>query len=376
MGGGSDCIDESVVPLIRYDIDRPKLPAMPLPTIDHRHLKCDSDGSNHQNASTKAQPQKLDSSKFFAPHLPGKSIEGPTFKSTYIDEEYKFLSKSEPLSELRSAFSIEEFLQGIDTHLLKIMFLVLDILIVVYRFSRTYMTATTLCRGFEQSVTLRPGEQVLKPALKEQDHELQNLRNQAKHMSPGVRTSEHAYLKDDKDTMDTTLTDYSATLDSQKSMLQPKTNSTALHPFVQNDVGGTKLVDSSRSHKWTKKKWDTCKHITGKLLQSTVVPKLLLAFVLLILFYVVVSVLCVVFSLDTMEEADGFRSFLAGLDVQVNQTNWYLNTQAEHFNSVTMKIYEKQMRSELLHLQSMLEYFNAGVWYSSIVLFLCPVLMR
>lgn len=331
---------------------------MPLPKISHRHLKCDMPDNDSYNSSLK--PKLLDSSKFFAPHLPGKSIEGPTFKSTHIDEQYKFLSKSAALADIKAIFSIDEFMESFDVQLLKILFLVLDVLIVIYRLSRTYMTATTLCRGFEESVTLQPGQHVIKaPPLKE--HELQNLRNQAKHMAPEERTScETGYP--DRDTVDTTLTDYSATLDSQKSMLQPKTNSTPLHPtYIHNDVGSTKS-NASEPHKWTKQKLDTCKQFTGKVLQSSIVPKLLLAFVLLILFYVVVSVMCVVFSLDTLEEVDAFRAFLAGLEVQVNQTNWYLDSQSEHFNTVTMKIYETQMRSELLHLQSMLEYFNTGEW--------------
>ena len=44
----------------------------------------------------------------------------------------------------------------------------------------------------------------------------------------------------------------------------------------------------------------------------------------------------------------------------MNQTNWYLAQQAQHLNDITMEIYKSQMRSELSHLQSMLEYFNVG----------------
>ena len=46
--------------------------------------------------------------------------------------------------------------------------------------------------------------------------------------------------------------------------------------------------------------------------------------------------------------------------LQVNQTNWYLVQQAEHFNNMTMQIYGQQMRAELLNLHTMLTYFNAG----------------
>ncbi len=337
------------------------MPMMPLPHTNHRSPKCDlppKDDTN--NITTQSPPTQLDSSKFFAPHLPGKSIRGPMFRSTHVEEEYRYLTEPDAVAHTQMVFSVEEFVARIDTDLLKIIFLVLDILIIIYRISRTYIAATTLCRGFEESVHYKSyNNPNVHSDMKES--ELQNLRNQAKHMPVDDRAAEQSYLREhDKDTLDTTMTDYSTTLDSQKSMLPSKANSHAIQGMVRNDIRSK--MSQTESHKSTRKKFDSCRSIIGKILQNSIIPKILIGFVLLLIFYIVMSVVYSVLSVDAMSDLNGFQSFVAGLDVQVNQTNWYLHQQAKHFNDITMKIYENQMRSELLHLQSMLEYFNAGLF--------------
>lgn len=255
---------------------------------------------------------------------------------------------------------MQTFMATIDTHLLKIIFMVLDVLIILYRCSQTYMTAGTLCRGFEESINLKR----LRKSRRQQhrdlkESELQNLRNQVRHM-PDERTSDQTYLKEDHHLVDPALmVEYSAGIPLD-GPLQPKANSTMM---VCNDINVAKPIidhDDGDHPKWTHKRVDTFKHTIGKLLQSTMIPKLLIAFVVLLMFYIMVSSASVFLSVETLSDIGAFRIFLAGLEAQVNQTNWYLNEQASHFNDVTMKIYESQMRSELLHLQSMLEYFNNG----------------
>ena len=260
-------------------------------------------------------------------------------------------------------FSLQSFLDSIDTHLLKIIFLVLDVVIVIYRCTRIYITAGTLCRGFEESINLKRLRKSRRQHHSDmKQSELQNLRNQVRHMPPDERGGEQTYLKDDQGLVDPSMmVEYSAGIPLD-GPLQPKANSAMMSAMVRNDIGAVKhIIDDDDGDKWTRKKADTCKHSIGKLLQSTLIPKLLISFVILLAFYVVLSSVCVVLSTQTLTDFGVFRVFLSGLEAQVNQTNWYLGDQATHFNDVTMRIYESQMRSELLHLQSMLEFFNKGM---------------
>ncbi len=285
-------------------------------------------------------------------------------QSSHWEEEYRYLTAIEYEASGDYKFSMHSFLQTIDTHLLKIIFLVLDAIIVIYRCSRIYMTAGTLCRGFEESINLkrlRKSRRQHHSDMKES--ELQNFRNQVRHMPPDDRGGDQTYLKDDQGLVDPSMmVEYSAGIPLD-GPLQPKANSAMMSAIVRNDIGAVKHTlddDDSDNPKWTQKKSDSCKHSIGKLLQSTLIPKLLISFVILLGFYIALSAACVVLDIQTLADFGVFRVFLAGLEAQVNQTNWYLNDQAKHFNEVTMNIYESQMRSELLHLQSMLEFFNNG----------------
>ncbi len=218
------------------------------------------------------------------------------------------------------------------------------------------MNAGTLCRGFEESVNLKRLRRYRQGNRDLKESELQNLHNQHKHLPHEDRcSSEQTYLKEDPSMYQ----EYQGhTLDGGPKSI----NSTMMQSMVRNDVSSGKQTDDDENDnpKWTRKKMDSCRHTIGKLLQSSLIPKLLIASVLLLIFYILISSACVVLSVDTLSDVGAFRLFMAGLEAQVNQTNWYLSQQAAHFNQVTMRIYESQMRSELLHLQSMLEYFNNG----------------
>lgn len=344
----------------RYANRQPPHPSLPLPHADHQAPKCDTPaGDKSNNMTTQTPAIELDASKYFAPHLPGRSIRGPIFRAENVEQEYRFLTEADSSKLKDTHFSMETFIDNMDTHILKIIFIVLDILLVIHRLSRTYMTATTLCRGFEESVNYKACKNTNVHANMKES-ELQNMRNHAKHMNPDDRTAEQTYLHDDKDQIDSGLTDYSTTLDSQKSMLPSKANSNSMQGMVRNDIRGGKPYPTNQTEWRQENKFEMCRNMIISVLQNSLIPKLLIAFVLLLLFHTCVVLTCLIFSVDTVSELDGFQAYLAGLDVQVNQTNWYLSQQATHFNNVTMKIYEQQMRSELLHLQGMLEYFNAG----------------
>ena len=320
----------------RYYEKYPKTPHHPIPRINLDHLECENSSYSQKNSSGAHQ---LDASRFFAPSLPGKSIRGPTFHSRDVDEEYRFLIPSELFYPPEFTFSFTEFLNHSDFQLLNVLFLVLDILLIVYRCSRTYTTASTLCQGFKDTTSIRAELQYDKDSNAKVS-ELQNLRNHIKHNGP---TAAHEYY-------DHEVNPHRA---SPRGILQPN------NAPLSNDMSQQRLPIHTENIKKRSCLDKMIAHI-GEIVMSNVVPKLLICAVIITFFYFMVTVALATFSVDVLIDVDGFRSFLMGLGVQANQTNWYLTQQATHFNDITMEIYQRQMQSELLNLESMLEFFNQG----------------
>ena len=233
--------------------------------------------------------------------------------------------------------------------------MVLDIILILYRCSRTYITAKKLCHGFEDSTNVRSELEYSKDADTKAS-ELQNLRNQLKHEDPTSGRGRGCYGEDHE--LDPQVADYTVTPTHQqppRGILQPTSNNTST--MSNNDINKKAvLTQTYQPPSW----WETVLKFLGDLLKSRVVPKLLVCAVIVVFFYFVITIVTALFSIDVLVDVDGFQSFVMGLEVQVNQTNWYLSQQADHFNDITMKIYQRQMKSELLNLESMLEFFNQG----------------
>lgn len=318
--------------------------------------------------SRTSRPEKhLDSSHYFATPLPGNPARGPTFKSDHVYEEYKYLpSDKRPIDE-PALFSIEEFAQNLTLDFLRVVFVVLDALLLIYRCSRTFVTARTLCQGFEETKDITG-------CSDQYSREVKGLQARLRQDNQGVHTT----------TMDGALasaptdyhhpSEYLTPVDSQHHSMLPPPPPQLLnhtqngskqdhHHLRSNATGNPSSTDLQNGHKkWVKQnsRWDQYKRFALRVAQCSIVPKLAVGAVVFLLGVLLVQCVQVLLSVEVMAEVDGFRAFLSSLEVQVNQTNWYMAQQAQHLNDITMEIYKSQMRSELSHLQSMLEYFNAG----------------
>ena len=96
--------------------------------------------------------------------------------------------------------------------------------------------------------------------------------------------------------------------------------------------------------------------IVARVLESETVPKIIITSVSVVLFYVVVRLSMLLLNVEMLTNID----YVNAINLEVNQTNGYMADESRHFNEITMNVYTTQMRSELLNLQGLLEYFNAG----------------
>ncbi len=289
----------------------------------------------------------LDSSRFYSTPLPGKSVKGPTVNSKNLHQEYKYLADIEMKPRTEPLFSMDNFVKDLNLTVVRVILLALDVLVFVYRCCRTFMTTRTLCQGFEETKTI--------PADKKFMKEVEKLHEQINTSRTGASTTDSELSGTQLN-----LPDYLTSIDSHKRMLHPTANSNSTQNGSRHFAINEK---ADQKRRWTEKN-GFCQKLL-KIMQTSAVPKLAIGLAVLTLFIIVVQLVSIFFSADVFVDINGFRSFLVGLDTQVNQTNWYLREQARHFNKITIEIYKGQMRSEMLHLQSLVEYFNQGSWFLS-----------
>jgi hypothetical protein len=334
-----------------YHVLLPTVQKFPLPDVELNQPTCDHPPElEFYNMSMMASVGRhINSSRFMAPHLPGSLIRGPRLRMTNKQEEYKYLYPPEMAPDKVDLFSFDEMLENLNIGLLKLFFVVLDVIVLVYRCSRTFMVARTLCQGFDETRMITGKE----AKVKQNEHKkAEERRLFDSHVE--IHTS---------NTGESTIPDYTlTTLDSRRAMLPPTVPNCS-----NNTQNGNKMANhyaatsSTGADTWGSplKSTTDCRDTILKILQSSTIPKLVMGILLVVLFCYIVDAVLLVFTAETMGELHAFQMFLVGLDVQVNRTNWYLTEQAKHFNNITMNIYRGQMTSELLHFQSMVEYFNA-----------------
>lgn len=333
----------------KYDIAQPYMPSLPVPEVNAQHVHCQH-SARDANASLEittlsSTVHHVHASRFMAPHLPGWSDKALTLKSQRLKEEYKFLVPPEMPPYKGDLFDLDELRQHLSLQFVWVVFVVLDAILLIYRFSHTFIIARSLYQGFEDTVFIK--KKTYKPE------------------SQDFPTANKEYTNRNADYH---LTEYVPNIDSRTTIPPPP----QANCVPNNSQNGQKIVDQYRAKQKSPKRVhfhnsavthssDICsKSAVLNCMQGATVPKIVLGLVVLVQVVWLDDVMSVVLSAEILADLDGFRMFLVGLDVQVNRTNWYLKEQAKYYNNITMEIYRVQMKSELLHFQSMLRYFNTG----------------
>lgn len=126
---------------------------------------------------------------------------------------------------------------------------------------------------------------------------------------------------------------------------------------------------------------DIVRTVVARMLQSGAVPKAIVAIVLTLVFYVVARSTVVVLdaglltavasaSLGAGGDASSMPTGGAGavdaVQVRIDEMNRYIEDEAKQLNDMASAIYGDQLRVELINLQALVEFFNAG---RSIIIF-------
>ena len=277
----------------------PDSPSFPAPSVDPNKPACDAiPNMPFLNMSTMARAgRRINSSRFMAPHLPGRSIRGPMLKISEIREEYKFLIPTETTPEKVDLFTFDEMIENLNLGLLRLLFIILDVLILIYRISRTFMVARTLCQGFDE--TRMVSEKDLK--LKDKKH-LESKKQEERRLFDGRRSDQRPTDSNvvDRDyagnaqEYNLSLPDYMTNIDSQHSMLPPPVpncsnttqngNKLAAHHYASSS--GHCVVDPL--HKLPSSP-SSAKETILRLLQSSTIPKIVMGMLILVIFCFLVN---------------------------------------------------------------------------------------
>lgn len=114
---------------------------------------------------------------------------------------------------------------------------------------------------------------------------------------------------------------------------------------------------------------DVVRTVIARMLQSGAVPKAIVAVVLTLLFYIVAKSAVVILDaglLTAVASASlgihgGESQIVDAVEVRVNETNRCIEDEARQLNELAAVVYGNQMRVELLNLQALVEFFNAGM---------------
>jgi len=85
-----------------------------------------------------------------------------------------------------------------------------------------------------------------------------------------------------------------------------------------------------------------------------------IAIALALVLYVGSRLLVEALDAGLVTRVDALRVYVDSVEVRVNQTNRYIADDAGYLNDVARAVYGDQMRSELLNLQALIDFFNAG----------------
>lgn len=360
----------------RYELLLPELPGLPVPQVEPHHLYCLPSGNGY-NITRQPSLTHMHSVRFFSPNLPADVVRGPVYYQGNTRHEYKFVTPTPPLPVLKnnlpSASEELEVKNMVDTEILSMIFLILDAMLLLYRFSHTYLNASVIVKGFS--------EEISKEEIEEQEYYTRPPMAPTS-VTTGTTTttvtskykhaSDYSHIPLGQGIVDSNTFQYEYHGNGgpggfHGNGLGNKSRDSGSHGINGGGTGATSTLSSTGGGIYYRSgggRTDFCKILTdtcAKVILSNSLPRVLIGGCVLVLVYTLMKVVCVVAEMNFILDSNLLSAtYTSGMDVQINQTNWYLADQAHYFNEVSMNIYQGQMRSELKYLQSMLQYFDVG----------------
>ena len=321
--------------IYRYQTARPNIPKLEIPNLDISKPHCDlhNDDLLLNLSSRLISNHQLDTSRFFSGQLPSQGqSSGPTFTATDHASQFNFLgpSSSQPISSTRNTHSIipndemgslEHLSDAFAFSVVQIIFIVVDVIVLMYRCSRTYSSAKLLQEGFRETKVLEFHKGKAKEKLLIiHEHVLRQVAVEPSHNSHSTEEKElssfeytnntncsaHQYSTNDSHRRMLPAHQSNSTPQHQINTHVHHTNSCAATTTTTAMVGGTGVASANSSaprsvqvtairdedaRKWTQKRRYHYFHVVLNIAQSNAVPKILIGVIVFLVFYVVVDVL-------------------------------------------------------------------------------------
>ena len=294
------------------------------------------------NTPTNTPSHHLDSVQFRATsNAPGVS---KVTSNIYLKENHETGSRN------ISAFSPQLFVRNEFIDILRVIFLVLDAILFIYRLSHMYSSATSLYYGFDDCLSLdgsisHDGHSSLRSHKQNSETNKTSGQN---HVGQ-TRTNDHS--------------EYDA-IPGENVVEKPQLRS-SLRTHSSADDTQSNVYSSRTKPDFSSKRrtWQVFCRSAGLLIRSSAIPKLLLACVAVLLVYNVMAVVSDHVDVDFFLHNGALDEVLNRLDQHSVQTDQYLDLQADHLNAVSLTHYRAAMRTDLLNVEGLLAFFNAGLWH-------------
>ena len=315
----------------RYQKYLPTIPELGIPKLSTAKLQCDlhNDDLLLNLSSRWTSNDHLDTGRFFSESIFEQNVcSGPTFTATDHTSQFKFLETSDEIStdsrmgagftDVNTSYR-DNISNAIAFSVIQIIFIVVDIIVLMYRCTRTYTSAKMLQQGFRETKLLEfhkgKGKEKL---LIIHENVLRQVAINPAHNSHSTEEKELSSFE----YTNNSIPQY-ATNDSHRGMLsssqQPTTpqhhlnthvnhaNRSSVPTTTANTAPGGVDTESMKAvhvtairdedaRKWTQRRRCYYFHVMLNIAQSNAIPKILVGVIFFIIFYVIVDLLYIAIS--------------------------------------------------------------------------------
>ncbi|XP_013417243.1 uncharacterized protein LOC106178566 [Lingula anatina] len=237
------------------------------------------------------------------------------FNIERADEEQETFERiretSEEVQQLKQLSGLRFIYQA-----LMAFFALLDVLLLIFRSTRTYIFVVQLLKGFEERVV----ESETQAKIEENKALAQKIEI---FQSKSVRTKDNSVAASGRQRVTHVL------------FLIFHYISLAFLTFLQG-----------------------MKKISYMVFQTTLIPKLILGAVAGLCVYLIITAASQLMTVDVLEELQFYDLLTARLDLNLEYSNWEIFENVNFINNVSMKSYTEHMRNELSGIHDIVERFN------------------
>lgn len=338
----------------------PDGPTFNVPFVNLTHLHCTTDGSrNIPNMKHLLQLDRLHSFRFFSTRVSSKIHDiglGMSSSTARLHEDRQQTQGDSLQQETEDDSRFCDDLSNLETFVfsgvLRTVFLVLDAVLLLYRFTAMYSNGLTLWRRLTGSSNGSARSNIGRSMSTERTLTPSNA-------VPDRRHPEFTAAEFGSPLCETSSDFHHRRTDRLTAVGQHRQNCVKRRTEVarvgSSDVVFAHLPSSTQSN------GESVKVIVIRILQSGTLIKFLFAGVVLLVSYVVLKSTVLFLNTEVFIGIDCFNMYINAIAVQMNESNWYVSDEAKHLNQLAVDYHRNHVQSELTNLKGLLEYFNSGI---------------